>query len=699
MAQIDYQELSILNCIYQYLCKLYSEQEYKQRHKYDNSADKRQDRKNSFAAIMRGEEPPQSYKPPFNWDFIFEKSQESIRHDFCEGTAWTTTKTMDDILNSAIRKIYKSDTNFLSVVVDLPDGEPLKYIVESLAYFARHERDLYSNFYQEDKTNGAIIRYADFVKYVVPMDDFAREVLRLAEADVKRQMDAQTANQKYIRGSHTIHSRYIHGVTIQYRKESARTELDQRNKDYINAELRKFGFPYGESEDEYNRYLNTFKKSISRDLMDTQTANKRNCKFPASKITKILWRAPIERADFINHTYVVARSGSGKTEFLRTLMKEISGSCVLIDPHGDFADSLDGCKGFVKVAPQSRRFVVNPFDIADKSRTNRELVAQEITNLIRELISDNGLSSLMDTVVKPVIQTLLNLEYSDFGMLTDCFNPVSGVDKLEAITPLVDDTIRNWDAICGEQYETTKKSIFNRLVSFLNNGTIRDMVCGRDDFETAMSDVLAGGNLIFSLPSPVLGDDVSAVLGRFVMCRMQIWAKRRQALPERERTPVFLFVDECQNFLSDVTAKTLDQFGRKFGLFMVLAHQHIKQIEDSALKDSILTNCKNKIVGQASKSTRQALANEMGLDQSDYEDLERGYYWGTFERKGTIKFYSKLVKFERLGYAPIYADSVNSSYVDGWEFMPTRSPKNSGNKSTQKTNKQEEKIKPKFDIE
>lgn len=308
MAQIDYQELSILNCIYQYLCKLYSEQEYKQRHKYDNSADKRQDRKNSFAAIMRGEEPPQSYKPPFNWDFIFEKSQESIRHDFCEGTAWTTTKTMDDILNSAIRKIYKSDTNFLSVVVDLPDGEPLKYIVESLAYFARHERDLYSNFYQEDKTNGAIIRYADFVKYVVPMDDFAREVLRLAEADVKRQMDAQTANQKYIRGSHTIHSRYIHGVTIQYRKESARTELDQRNKDYINAELRKFGFPYGESEDEYNRYLNTFKKSISRDLMDTQTANKRNCKFPASKITKILWRAPIERADFINHTYVVARS-------------------------------------------------------------------------------------------------------------------------------------------------------------------------------------------------------------------------------------------------------------------------------------------------------------------------------------------------------------------------------------------------------
>ena len=206
-------------------------------------------------------------------------------------------------------------------------------------------------------------------------------------------------------------------------------------------------------------------------------------------------------------------------------------------------------------------------------------------------------------------------------------------------------------------------------MSFLNNGIVRDTVCGLDDFEDAIGRVVEGENLAVSVPSPTIGDDVSEVIGRFFMCRMQVWAKRRQRLPESQRTPVFLIVDECQNFLSEVTAKTLDQFGRKFGLFMVLAHQHIKQIDDNALKDSILTNCKNKIVGQASKATRQALASEMGLEQSDFEGLGRGYYWGTFEHKGTIKFYSQMVKFKDTGDGVQYATSQNRAYVNGWDIV------------------------------
>jgi hypothetical protein len=577
------------------------------------------------------------------------------------------------------------NASFLIPVVELAEDSKVKQIFQTLLYSQSTDffRDYLSFDWFENKNQWggtsnrafSVPSFSVFKKYICDFELFKKSFIFYVEKITIRYFKEETCRGCLPYENKRFSFYGLNNFYIDYYADKKEFKSERENEYIIDSLLRKKGFPYEKTFDDYVRYLDENNKFYATKIYDRKKAEKSEnykfeyMRFPATLLHKILWKAPIDRKDFISHTYVVARSGSGKSEFLKTLMREMGGHCILLDPHGDFADSLDGKKGFFKVAPNKKRFVINPFDITDKTRENRELVGQEITNLIRELIADSGLSSLMDTVVKPVIQTLLKLPYADFGMLADCFNPVSGGERLEALTPLVDDTIRNWDAITGDQYETTKKSIFNRLVSFLNNGIVRDTVCGLDDFEDAIGRVVQGENLAVSLPSPTIGDDVSEVIGRFFMCRMQVWAKRRQRLPESQRTPVFLIVDECQNFLSEVTAKTLDQFGRKFGLFMVLAHQHIKQIDDNALKDSILTNCKNKIVGQASKATRQALASEMGLEQSDFEGLGRGYYWGTFEHKGTIKFYSQMVKLKDTGDGVQYATSQNRAYVNGWDIV------------------------------
>lgn len=394
---------------------------------------------------------------------------------------------------------------------------------------------------------------------------------------------------------------------------------------------------------------------------------------------------------FINHTHIVGRSGSGKSEFLKTIIKQVGKSCILIDPHGDIADSLNGKENFFKIAPTESRFVINPFDIEDKSIENRELVTEEIIQLLQEIIQDSNVSILMKTISFPIISTLLKLPYADFRMFSECINPLRGIEILEDLTPYVDDHLqRLWEDLKTDAYDSTKRSVFNRLQSFLNKSKIINTVCGYDDFLPTIERVEQGENLVISLPIPQLGEDVAEVLGRFFMCRMQIWAKRRQNLEQHQRKPIVLIVDECQNFLSQETAKTLDQFGRKFGLYMILAHQHINQIDGRGLKGSILANCKNKIVGYCDESTARIMSGAMKNTQAeDFQDLKKGHFWGIFEDKEPLKFYARRALFlddlddKRTKYAP----TKNADYVDGWELAKIKKKPTASSQ-----------FKPKFDL-
>jgi hypothetical protein len=172
---------------------------------------------------------------------------------------------------------------------------------------------------------------------------------------------------------------------------------------------------------------------------------------------------------------------------------------------------------------------------------------------------------------------------------------------------------------------------------------------------------------------------------------MQIWAKRRQRIPEDERIPVHLFVDEFQNFLSPSTARTLDQFGRKFKLFMILAHQHIGQIDDREIRGSIMANCKNKIAGISDRTTRIAVAHEMGsiVTPEKLEALEQGNWWGRFKEKEAFKFYARRANFAHSEIRFYPSKNAPDEYMDGWATLTPTKTQNAPHSPV---------ITPKFDI-
>lgn len=373
------------------------------------------------------------------------------------------------------------------------------------------------------------------------------------------------------------------------------------------------------------------------------------------------------------HTYIVGRGGSGKTVLLKGIFNDMVRSPrIVIDPHGDLADDLSCFSpSTYRIAPHERPFVINLFEIEDKSLENREVVAQLITDMVAQLVDDAELSRLMETVIFPVVMTLLKLDYADFRMLTDCFNPQTGKERLKALGGFVDSHLKGvWEGLEGKNYDTSKQSIFNRLQSLLNYSTVMKMLCGSDDFKEVEKIINARGEIVVSLPVPEIGEAVAITLGRFFVTRMQIWAKERRKIPEKNRFPVYLMIDEFHNFISPVFAKTLDAYGRKFGLFLILAHQHIKQLGDSEIRGSILANTRNKIAGMSNNDTRQAMSKEMSIEASQLEDLKAGHFMAKLDTQKPFIFESRHHKrFNKISECQYLKSRNSGDFINGWDGL------------------------------
>ena len=493
--------------------------------------------------------------------------------------------------------------------------------------------------------------------------------------------------------------------------EQARKEYDRSWNAHVlemqeraTNDWRRAGFPYNNTFDEYMRFNDLLNPMI---VTFNQHKNRNHPYLSTRWATLLKMIFAYMRLDLFDkkHTYIVGRTGSGKTELLKSIFHCLDKEKkVVIDPHGEFARDIKNIEQNARyVNFAKKRFVINPFDINDKSPENRELVAQEITNLIGELIEDSSLSRLMETIIFPVIYTMLKLPYADLSMLRDMLHPTEGREKLEALATRAEAHHKTLFAgLLADTYDSSKTCIFNRLQSILNYRAVLRTVCGRDDFESAMQ-AMTGNNsenaLIFSLPIPDLGESVSQTIGRVLMTRLQVWARRRNNIPERDRTPVFLFVDEFQNFLSHATAQTLDQFGRKFGLNMILAHQHIGQITSTEIKGSVLANTKIKIAGKSNDTTRQALAKEMGISASDLDTVETGYFYMS-GHGDTFKFYNVTIKQKDLNKQErikVETQNKGDDIPDGWDWIPTKNTAGTQESASEKM-QDKPKMKPKFDL-
>lgn len=322
------------------------------------------------------------------------------------------------------------------------------------------------------------------------------------------------------------------------------------------------------------------------------------------------------------HTLVVAPSGTGKSELLRSLFYRIQKryakfSMVMIDPHGDLAESIRQNK---LTYEQRERFIYidpflqdgytptfNPFSLSDRSERAVQHAAEQFIVALEEVLDREGgrPTETMIQVLEKALYFILGRKDSTILTLIELFETKS---PLQMDAQLFDPSFDDHFYKPGNK---TREGIHTRLSRLINNPTLRRVIGGQSTFDLEFA--LNGGKIIvFDLAG--FGEMAQVTFGKFLMASIKSYIRKRK---KNTGVPVMCFVDEAHAMVSGSFEFILAQL-RGFGLHMVLATQHIGQLGDQ-VKD-VKKNTAVKIVGgDIEDDVKEVIKVEKGLKLDEFE--------------------------------------------------------------------------------
>jgi hypothetical protein len=341
------------------------------------------------------------------------------------------------------------------------------------------------------------------------------------------------------------------------------------------------------------------------------------------------------------HTYLTGRSGSWKSELIKLIFYRLQSvsqqdrrhSLILLEPHGDLSEeckslNLNTWKGkgrLIYLDPffhPAYTFRLNPFETDDKSETTIDVLSQELARTFQELIPLSPLSLQMETLLKPCIAVLLRRGNGSFAELQRFVDDKRNKDlkALGLLSPVPSHRHFFESFFRREEYIPTKVSIFTKIQSLLNSSVFARLTAWPSTLK--LEDRLnAGKVLIVNLSKWKMGSEASDAFGRFLLAYLKSLTFKRAHQDSADRKPVFLMIDEFQNYVTQSVGTILTE-ARKYGLHLLLAQQLPGQNMTKELKDLIFSNTGIKIAGQNAASAFRDLSKEFSLSVETLQQLQ-----------------------------------------------------------------------------
>ena len=308
-------------------------------------------------------------------------------------------------------------------------------------------------------------------------------------------------------------------------------------------------------------------------------------------------------ADRARHMYIIGRTGTGKTELLKSMiiqdMRAGRGLCFM-EPHGE------GIEELMELVPPERAEDVIFFDPTDQDRPigfnimevrNYEemyQVASSIINLMYKLYDPHRtgmVGSRFEHQVRNAMLTVAAVPGATFIEVNRCLTDSKYVQE---ILPLVKDQIvrRFWTDQMAQTTDFHKSETLDYIASkfgrFVTNKMIRNII-GQSKSTLNFREAMDTGKIVFlKLAKGLLGEEDSNFLGLILVPKILAAALSRQDMPKEKRRPFNFYVDEFQNFATQDFAQMLSEV-RKYGVSLTLANQFVSQLEEP-VRDAIFGN-------------------------------------------------------------------------------------------------------------
>jgi len=339
--------------------------------------------------------------------------------------------------------------------------------------------------------------------------------------------------------------------------------------------------------------------------------------------------AKIAQRDRGTHMYVIGSTGSGKTKFLEFLVsqdiKERHGFGV-IDPHGDLIEDIKGflansyeenelAERVVLIDPTDKQSTVtfNPLEkMGDVSIADQ---VNELISSFRKIWSDSWGARMEDLMRNSMIAlgesgyTLIDLP---IFLSRRAFREI----VIKKVThPITLEYFTRFEAMTDRAQVTWVEPVMNKINALLSDERIRQMFSASQSSFNIKDVINSKKILLIKLDKGKLKDS-SDLLGSLLLSKIQMAAFSRGDVPQRKRTPFYLYIDEFQNFASESFSVILSE-ARKYGLSLIMAHQTMAQIPDE-LRSLILGNTGLQVFFRLNRQDASLLAKE-AFSYSGYE--------------------------------------------------------------------------------
>lgn len=339
------------------------------------------------------------------------------------------------------------------------------------------------------------------------------------------------------------------------------------------------------------------------------------------------------------HTYVLGKTGMGKSTFLKSLIKqdiERGKGVFVMDPHGDL---VEDCLRFI---PKNRindlvyldpadfknPFLFNPLDVENEFAQN--ILADNLVLVFKKIFGYSWGPRL-----EYFLKNALLLLVENRGVSLLCLPRVFTDDLyLEELLKncknyfLVQFFRKEFLALNYKSRMEIVSPILNKVGPLLMDPVLRN-IFGSVKTKIDLSHCVDSEKIVLvNLSKGKIGSINSNFLGSIIVSVLQTNILQRSYIEMSLRKDCFMYIDEFQNFATESFAEILAE-SRKYKLNLILANQYFEQVSEE-LQTAILGNVANIVCFQLS-----------------FDDAEKAFF--QFNEKIPIKSFVDIPRLNAYG--------------------------------------------------
>lgn len=331
----------------------------------------------------------------------------------------------------------------------------------------------------------------------------------------------------------------------------------------------------------------------------------------------------ISSADLARHAYILGATGCGKTSLILKLIEQDirnGKSIAVIDLRGDLIAGAIGICANLQV----------PFDrvkLLDLREPKRVAGFNPLTGPgeahIRALHVLDVLQSESESWGVQLEESLRNA----LLLLTEAKAPLTALERVfldEAfrsglLRQCTDDSVigfwSRYAALSEDRQQAWVLPVLNKVTPLMAARALRESLGSESPIDLRATLSKPGQILLVSLAVDELHRS-GRMLGSLVVSSISREMMSRVNVPEKNRNPVRLYVDEFENMASD-SFEGLIAEGRRFGLTLVLSHQILTQLPPK-LRSVIRNNVGLQMLFQCGYEDARQLARELPPELESY---------------------------------------------------------------------------------